>query len=98
MIDVPLNIKPKIVECVREVELALINKNYKSIGAESRPSSLISDDIENAVREYGGTVTPAPENEIQALKAININGADNGVLTNDWFVDLDLYIDGKKAT
>ncbi len=82
MIEVPINIKPKIVECVREVEFALINKNYKPIGAESRPSSLTADDIEIAVREYGGSVTPTPENEIQELKAININGADNGVLTN----------------
>ena len=91
-------ITKEIVEAVKEVETALIEGNYKSVAAESRPSRLSESEIETAIKEYGGTITKCPNTKIENLKIIEIGDMSHGKqVPSKWFVDLDLYIDEKQS-
>lgn len=86
-----MKITKEIVDAVREVESAIIAKDYKKVGSESRPSRLTANDIETAIKERGGVITKFPENELRNLDVIKEETAFK------WFVDLDLFINDKRS-
>ncbi len=82
-----------MVNTLREIVEALVRKDYLSIGSESLGGRLSAAELETAIREYGADVTPIPDDILEQLEVIPVENAE----IPTWFIDLDLWINGKQS-
>ncbi len=88
-----IKITPEIINAVKTIEGILISKNYKNLSSEKRTNRLSNDEVEKAIKNYGGSVTERPALSLSDLQVIKIEGSD----FDTYHVDYDLYIDGKQS-
>ena len=84
---------PQILSAIREVEGALVRGDFAAVASPARESRLSADDIGNALHEYGGSVTPAPDAFLMGIPVIRISRTS----PPEWAVDVDLWIDQKHS-
>jgi len=72
---------------------ALVRKDYLFIESESLAGRLSAAEIETAIRDYGGNITPIPDDILEQLEVIPLENTENPT----WFIDLDLWINSKQS-
>lgn len=83
----------EIKEAIREAESLLVSGEYKKIGSESDRGRILASSIEARLADYEGTVTTAPQEAYDVIEPISVLDSE----TPKWFVDFDLWIDGKQS-
>ena len=56
-------------------------------------NKLSNEEVEKAIKSYGGSVTERPDDTLSDLQLIKIEGND----FETYYVDYDLYIDGNQS-
>ena len=88
-----VNISSQQIEIVRQFEKALIDRNYQLISQEAGMGRVTASEIDQAIEEYGGVITIAPNSIFDDFKIIQVKDTDKPT----WAVDFDLWIDNKKS-
>jgi len=84
---------PEIIRAIKDIESILVSKKYNELFSEKRTNRLSSEDVEKAIKDYGGKVTVRPPNSLSNIQAIKIEGSD----IDTYRVDYDLYVDYKQS-
>jgi|SRR3989338_357779 len=66
----------RIKKATREVEIALVNGDYKSVDSNARKSRLTSEEIKTAIGEYGGKLSLSPESIYNNIHPIEIKNSN----------------------
>jgi hypothetical protein len=82
-----------MLNMLKKVETLLKEGRYSELSSENSQSSLSTEEIENAILDYGGQITPAPESYFNQLTAIKIKGSQVAM----WHIDYDLWINGERS-
>ncbi len=84
-------ITSKMIMALREVETALMKRDYAGLSNKFRESRLSEEEIRSAIKNYGGTITRIPDEKLLKIPVIRISGTD----PIKWAIDLDLWMDKK---
>lgn len=93
LIPLDESVSEKIEKIIRQVESALVNKDFDKAVSLAEESRLTAQDIEDVLNKYGGEVTIAPGYVFDSLEIIPIVGSNS----KSWHVDFDLWTDGKQS-
>ena len=86
-------ITSKMIGPLRDVETALIQKDYGKLDKKARGGRLSAEEIRNAINGYGGTITRMPDENLHQISIIKVLGTN----PTEWAVDLDLWIDNRPS-
>lgn len=87
------DLQKKIKLSIKNIESALVSKNYDKAISDSVESRLTAEEVKNTVESYGGEITTAPDEYFRELYPIEIK---NSAPTR-YALDFDLWVNGKRS-
>lgn len=92
--DIDNQTTEKLISAVLQIEKALVNKDYKSVASGSdHKSRLTENEIEQALKAYGGELTVAPKKSLLRIHPIKIQNSKD----ESYAIDFDLWVDNKQS-
>lgn len=83
----------EFANAVKEIESAIIRKDYTEAASELRPGRLSRQQIEDVFSQQTEGLTPAPQIFLEQLTTTKIKTS----LNPQWFVDFALWINGRES-
>ena len=79
--------RPLLVGCVKRLVKHLVANDMRSVEKMTKGVRLTAFEIQEAIREYGGTLVTPPDTAFQTMDAIEIEGCD----PKKWSIRFELW-------